>query len=96
MGPWSAAGAQVKNHTPGNSFGEVVPFRGGGGIYATTEVARVSGAGFVWPCTTVQDRSVGSYLICILRGEGNQGGNLIKSDKDRSLVAVRAGNSYSG
>lgn len=55
----------------------------GGGIYVTGEVTRVSGARFVWLCTIVQDRGVGRYFICILRGEGMEGEkNLIKLDKE--------------
>lgn len=40
----------------------------GDGIYAPGEMAKVSGARFVWPCPSGQGMGVGRYLIYILRG----------------------------
>lgn len=64
-----------KSHTPGNSFRELVQFNVGRvemGICAPGEIVTASGARFVWLCTIDQDRGVGRYFICILKGLGEE------------------------
>lgn len=67
-----------KEHTPGNSFGELIQFNEGErGTYVPVEMARVSGVRFVWRCTIGQDRGLGRYFICILREVGTVEGETL-------------------
>lgn len=70
LGGWGVSARAKIGHT-GHSFGELVRFKGCRemGIFMPLgEVARVSGAKLVWPCSIGQDRK--ECRICILRGWG--------------------------
>ena len=74
VGPWSAMGVRVQNTYSWEQLWRTGSVYWGteGDIYAPGKVARVSGARFVWLCTIDQDRGVGRYFICILKGLGEE------------------------